>query len=98
IPASCSTSHKSAWILGSSPFQNEQYGSSLGSPGSAAPYGDDAAASSVCSHTTSTPQSAQPVNPGRYSALHSGQIMAFRSLHRSTIAAEYHGCYPASFT
>src|SRR6266481_6704249 len=61
-------------MRGSSPRQKEQKGSSGSSSGRPTSPGPLAGGS----YTKSTSQSAQRVNPGRYSALHCGQNMAKR--------------------
>src|SRR5215471_13481742 len=80
MPACSSTSQSSACTLASWPFQKEQKGSSLGSPGSAGLCPASANWGGSC--TRSTSQSEQRVKPGRYSALHCGQNMSFRSLQQ----------------
>src|SRR6516164_8515528 len=82
MPASSSTEHSSACTRGSSPFQKEQNGSSFGSPGS--PRAPSSNPSRGSSHTRSTSQSAQCVNPTRYSTLHCGQNIPF-SAHRLSL-------------
>src|SRR6266851_8417175 len=74
MSASSRTEHNSAWIRASSPFQKEQNGSSSLSTGEAA-WLVSAESLSVAGsvYIKSTSQSAQRVNPCRYSALHCGQ-------------------------
>src|SRR5215467_7841398 len=83
IPASSSSAASSVQIRASAPFQNEQNGSSSGSPGLSSspaaglrrPERNAASAAPGRSATRSTSQSAHLVNPGRYSAPHFGQFM-----------------------
>src|SRR5258708_38702870 len=81
----------------SSPFQNAQKGSSLGSPGSAGGAGASRAAPVSYCGTKGTSQSAQTVKPWRYSARHCGQIIvcsaAFDGQGYSVAAAEAEGGY-----
>src|SRR6267154_1480999 len=66
-------------MRGSSPRQKEQKGSSESSAGKpSSPLAPQPRAAGGRSHTNSTSQSAQRVNPGRYSALHCGQNMVKR--------------------
>src|SRR6267143_5764778 len=87
MPCSSRTSQSSAWMRGSSPFQKAQNGSSPGSAESTAPLGR----AESCA-TSGTSQSAHTVNPWRYSALHSGQIITTWSLlHAVDISSEVRG-------
>src|SRR5882762_5690645 len=66
-------------MRGSSPRQKEQKGSSGSSAcGPVSPVAPRPRAAGGGSHTSSTSQSEQRVNPGRYSALHCGQNMVKR--------------------
>src|SRR5258705_13143874 len=83
----------------SSPFQNAQKGSWLGSPGSAGGAGASRAAPVSYCGTSGMSQSAHTVKPGRYSAWHCGQIIlrsvAFHGEGHSVSAAEAEGGYPS---
>src|ERR1700756_3937971 len=95
MPAASRIEVNSAWRRRSSPFQNAQKGSSLGSPGSAEGAGASRAALGSYCGTRGTSQSAQTVKPGRYSARHCGQIIvcsaAFDGQSHSVAAAEAEG-------
>src|SRR3974390_2233769 len=90
MPASSRTSQSSAWTRASSPFQNEQNGSRFGSPGSPGTVSCTCPHSSVwcatipllgASHTRSTSQSVQCVNPSRYSVPQVGQNISILRCH-----------------
>src|SRR5580693_8489747 len=85
MPSFSKSSQSSAWIRGSSPLQNEQNGSSSGSPGATGSVATRA--SDGNSSTRARSQSAHRVNPWRYSALHCGQSMAARQVYYSAQTA-----------
>jgi len=91
IPASSSTAHNSTHTRASLPFQKEQNGSSVGSPGLMSSFSlrlslsarNAASAVPGGAANRATSQSAHLVKPCRYSAPHFGQIMT-ASLHHVT--------------
>src|ERR1700756_3147115 len=92
MPAASRIEVNSACKRRSSPFQNAQKGSSLGSPGSAGGAGASKAIPVSYCGTSGMSQSAHTVKPWRYSARHCGQIIvssaAFDGQGHGVAAAE----------